>query len=233
MRFVGSYDAILFDAGDTLLRPEPSFSEALGGLLRARGVAVPDGRQDRIEEALVSAIGRLKEDGRSFSTSHEESRGFWTGLYAAVLADLGVPDGDGALARYLYGEFSKPERYALFPDTLPALRELSVRGFRLGVLSNFEAWLADILALRGVSPLLECTVISGVEGVEKPDERIFRTALDRLGLAPERVLYVGDNVRLDIEPALGLGMGALLIDRWDRHPGLPRIQSLEQIGGIL
>lgn len=227
------YDAVLFDAGDTLLRPEPSFSEALGGLLRARGVDVPDGRQERVEEALVAAVGRLKDDGRSFSTSHEESRSFWMGLYAAVLADLGVPDPGGDLAAYLYREFSRPERYALFPDVLPALRELRARGYRLGVLSNFERFLLEVLELRGVAPLLECSVVSGIEGVEKPDERIFRCALDRLGLAPARVCYVGDSPTVDIEPALALGMGAVLVDRHGRHPGLPGIESLEQIAAFV
>ena len=68
------------------------------------------------------------------------------------------------------------------------------------------------------APLLPTRVISGVEGVEKPDPRIFRLALERRARRPEEVVYVGDNPDFDIEPTAALGMFPVLIDRRGRHP---------------
>ena len=61
-------------------------------------------------------------------------------------------------------------------------------------------------------------VISGIEGVEKPDPRIFRLALERAACARDAV-YVGDNPEFDIVPTAALGMFPVLIDRRGRHPG--------------
>jgi FMN phosphatase YigB (HAD superfamily) len=58
-------------------------------------------------------------------------------------------------------------------------------------------------------------VFSGLEGVEKPDPRIYEIALERAGnIAPEETLHIGDSMRKDYEPAKSIGMHALLLDRF-------------------
>ena len=57
-------------------------------------------------------------------------------------------------------------------------------------------------------------VFSGLEGVEKPDTRIYEIALERAGVAPEEVLHTGDSMRKDYVPAKNVGMHALLLDRF-------------------
>jgi FMN phosphatase YigB (HAD superfamily) len=61
-------------------------------------------------------------------------------------------------------------------------------------------------------------VISGLEGVEKPDPRIYELALARAGLPADEVAYVGDNPEFDVVPPAALGMFPVLIDRRERHP---------------
>jgi putative hydrolase of the HAD superfamily len=232
------YDAVLFDAGETLLRPEPSFPQLIVELLRRKGVEVDHDEPAWIERAL-GTVFRAMDDlvaGRAqFSTSAERSRAFWSEIYTRLLAELGVDDSDGALATYLYDEFSKPEHYALFPDALPALRELRALGYTLGIISNFETWLSTLLERLGVLPLMEVVVVSGDEGIEKPDPEIFRRALDRLGLEADRAVYVGDNPRIDVVPARELGMGGILVDRRGVHAGFDgtRIRSLEQVAAVI
>jgi len=232
------YDVVLFDAGETLLRPEPSFPQLIIELLRRRGVTVEHDEPAWIEHALGTvfrAMDDLVTDRAQFSTSLERSRAFWSQIYARLLAELGVNDPDGSLAAYLYSEFSNPEHYALFPDALPALRELRALGYTLGIVSNFEAWLETVLERLDVLPLLEVVVVSAHEGIEKPDPEIFHRALTRLAVSPERVVYVGDNPRIDVAPALELGMGSILVDRRGVHAGFEglRVRSLEQVASLL
>ena len=233
------YDVVLFDAGETLLRPEPSFPELVVRLLRARGVTVTHDEPAWINTALSSvfrAMDDLVVNREQFSTSGERSRAFWTALYGRLLVELDVHDPDAAHARYLYEEFSNPKHYALFPDAMPALRELIAAGYTLGIVSNFEAWLVTLLERLAVAPLMSVVVVSGVEGIEKPDLEIFKRALDRLDTTPDRAVYVGDNPRIDIAPALAAGMGAVLVDRRGAHDGFrdaPIARSLEQLPALI
>jgi putative hydrolase of the HAD superfamily len=105
----------------------------------------------------------------------------------------------------------------------------------LGVISNYEAWLEDLLSDLGLSDLLPVRVISGVEGVEKPDPAIFRLALDRVGVPAAEVVYVGDVPDFDYEPAAAIGMFPVLIDRRDRHPGFAgaRVTDLRELPALL
>jgi putative hydrolase of the HAD superfamily len=124
-----------------------------------------------------------------------------------------------------------PQHYALFDDALPILRALRDGGYKLGVVSNFEAWLEGLLTSLEVMPALDTLVVSGVEGIEKPDAKIFRVALERLNVQPERACYVGDSPTFDVEPARSVGMEAFLIDRHGRHDPArwPVIRSLAEL----
>jgi putative hydrolase of the HAD superfamily len=112
---------------------------------------------------------------------------------------------------------------------------LEARGLRLGIVSNFEEWLERLLEVVGVTRFFDVRVISGREGVEKPDPKIFLLALDRAGVGPEHSAYVGDNVHFDIEPAAEVGMLPVLLDRRGRYPdhdGI-RITTMSQLPGVL
>lgn len=58
-------------------------------------------------------------------------------------------------------------------------------------------------------------MFSGLEGIEKPDPRIYKIALERAGnIAPEETLHIGDSIRKDYIPAKSVGMQAILLDRF-------------------
>jgi putative hydrolase of the HAD superfamily len=236
---VRRYDVVLFDAGETLLRPDPSFPELIVRLLERRHVAVEHDEPEWIERALQTvfqAMDDLVVNREQFSTSTERSRAFWEEIYTRLLGELRVDDPDGVLATYLYDEFSNPKHYALFPDAMPALRELAATGYTLGIVSNFEEWLTILLERLGVLELMSVVVVSGREGIEKPDTEIFRRALDRLTATAERAVYVGDNPRIDVAPALAMGMGAVLVDRRGVHDavsGATVVRSLEQVPSVI
>lgn len=228
-------DIVFFDAGETLLRPYPSFPVLFARTLGAHGIELD---AQEVEPVLYGRVRDLvavaEEAGVTNPTlSDDASRRMWTHLYRRCLDDLGVRNAD--LADELYDVFSSSSSYRLFDDALPTLRRLSSDGYRLGLISNFEGWLEEMLVEMEVGHLFDVTVISGLEGVEKPDVRIFELAVERARIEPSAGVHVGDLVAMDVEPARAAGLNAVLIDRHGRHgdAGCPTISSLEELPGLL
>ena len=111
------------------------------------------------------------------------------------------------------------------------LDALAATGVRLACVSNSDGRAEETLAACGVRAGLEFVVDSHLVGVEKPDPRIFHLALQRLGVAPERAVYVGDIVSVDHAGSRAAGMAFTLIDpRGDyAPPGVAAIASITDL----
>jgi len=229
-----SLRAVLFDAGETLVHPAPSFPELFARVLALRG---HERSPDAVVEASRTVFHRFSEAARDndlWTTSPERSERFWKGVYRTMLEELGL-GADDDLRDLLYATFTDPSNYALFDDVPDALDALEGHGLALGIVSNFEAWLEDLLGALGVRERFPVRVISGTAGVEKPDARIFALALERIGMDAAEVAYVGDNPEFDVEPARALGMTPVLIDRRGRFPSADciRISDLRDLAAAV
>ena len=229
--------AVFFDAGETLLYPHPSFAELFAEVLRGEGHVVDPAR---VREVVSAYSARFTDtvvsgEGRLWSTSPGRSRSMWRGIYEAFFQELGIDGDHDRLFDALYERFTDVSSYRLHPDALPVLDRLTETDLVLGLISNFEEWLQRLLEVLEVRQYFDVTVISGVEGVEKPDPRIFRIALERAGVSPEESVYVGDHPFFDVEAARRVGMVPVLIDRRGRHPEVEalRITSLEDLPGAI
>ena len=230
-------ELVFFDAGDTILRPHPSFAELFARVCRDEGREVKasdvQAIKDRIAPHLIDlAPGEEELEAISYfgsSGSEEESRRFWRYLYRRFLAELQIDD--EPLADRLLEVFSHSGSYKLFDDVLPAFDELHSNGLRLGLISNFEGWLEELLVELEVGHLFDTKVISGVDGVEKPDPAIYELALQRAGVPASAALHVGDSPVMDVEPARSIGLHVVLLDRLNRYPEVdcPKITSLEDL----
>ena len=225
---------MLFDAGETLVHPAPSFPELFSRVLAREGhVRAPE----EVVAASATVFHRFSEAARDrdlWTTSPERSARFWKGVYELMLDALELPGRDG-LRDTIYATFTDLGNYALFDDVPPALDALSPSGAILGVVSNFEAWLEDLLARLGVRDRFPVRVISGAVGIEKPDPAIWELAFARAGVTPEETAYVGDNPEFDVWPAEALGMTPVLIDRRGRFPNHAgaRITDLRDLAATL
>lgn len=211
---------IFFDAGETLLHAQPTFADLFARTLRDAGHDVtPEALHERMH-VIADRFSASAAVGDRWTTTLADSRRFWFDTYAAVLASLDV-EPSAELAERLYATFTDTGNYAAFPDVLPTLDALVAAGYRLGLISNFEAWLERLLVDLDLARFFEVQVISGLEGVEKPDAAIFERALARAGVAAGESAYVGDSPEFDVRPSSALGMRAFLIDRRDRHEAGP------------
>ena len=221
-------DCVLFDAGDTLLAPAPSFQGRFMAVAAEHGLPLEEAAVDAaIAEAMRAA------DWPSDWTDPATQRGFWVGFYRKVLAALGHQDDGLEVAEALFAAFSDPAGYRLFDDVRPALDALAGRGVTLGVVSNFEPWLEDVLALQGVDHLFAAVAISGKLGVAKPDPEIFRVALKEAGAEPEATVHVGDQPVNDVAAARAVGITPVLIDRYGRHPDPDGVHRVEDLPGLV
>jgi len=167
-----------------------------------------------------------------------------TGLEKAWWANLveAVFDGLGSFPRFdqffdeIFERFRGRESWRAYDDVAPALTELKRRGFRLGVISNFDSRLYDVLRACSLDHFFDSVHISTRVGAAKPDPAIFRAAVNHYAVEARRAWHVGDSLREDVEGAMAAGVNAILLDRGDRfaeHAPAPRITSLEQVSALL
>lgn len=227
---------VFFDAGETLLRPYPSFAELFASTAAAHGVDIEVEDVNAVRKRIAPFLLELAEDSGVDQPSllPERSYDFWGYVYRRFLLELGIED--EALVKRLFTVFSDSASYKLYDDSLPTLIELQNRGYRLGLISNFEGWLEKLLIELEVGHLFDTTVISAVEGVEKPDPAIYELALARAGAEAARSAMVGDSPANDVEPSAGVGMVPVLLDRSGNHGavnGCEKVSSLEDLPDLL
>ena len=100
-------------------------------------------------------------------------------------------------------------------DTVATLEALRSAGKKLGVITNGPIdWQSRKLRTLGLERYFDEVIISDAVGMAKPDARIFKLALDRLGVDAESAMYVGDHPQIDIAGARGAGLAAA----WKRVP---------------
>jgi putative hydrolase of the HAD superfamily len=91
------------------------------------------------------------------------------------------------------------------PGALETAAVLRRRGLELAVVSNWDVGLTELLEQIGAASLFGAIVTTAEAGAPKPDPAVFRLALDRLGVRPERALHVGDEPE-DAKGAAAAGM---------------------------
>jgi len=162
----------------------------------------------------------------------------------SLAVELGLPDDklEAAIAA-LALLFRSDGWGTIVPGSIEGLRALAATGVRLGVVSNADGSVERRLRSEGVlqvgpGPGVEVEVVidSGAVGAAKPDPRIFRFALDALGLEPDEVVHVGDSVAMDVVGALAAGVTPLHLDPFGDCPGGPEhdhIRSLAELADRL
>ncbi len=116
-------------------------------------------------------------------------------------------------------------RAELIPGAAEMLRTLAGRGYRIGLVADGPAaTFRNVLTQHGLIHFFTAMAISEEVGVSKPDPRMFRTALDALGV-PEseygRVVMVGNHLGRDIKGANALGLVSVLLQWSPRRSKVP------------
>jgi putative hydrolase of the HAD superfamily len=204
-----SLRAVLFDVDFTLCRPGPELSaERYARIAERHGVTLDVERYDEVREAAVLNLKRHPE------LLHDDS--IWHRFTEEIFIGMGGPEeiASGCATEIEQG-WEVSENFELFEDALPVLEELRAAQLRIGLVSNGIRDLVEFVAHHRLD--VDAIVDSRTHGRVKPHPTIFQAALERLGVAAEEAVMVGDSLAEDVEGARALGMRAILIDREERH----------------
>jgi putative hydrolase of the HAD superfamily len=199
--------AVFFDAGNTLIRMDAA---AIAGALARHGVAVtPTDVQHAEWRARVRLDASLVP---GTSTEHPDT-GHRYLVYLLEELEVRDPTIVTAVATWRRG-YNPP--LGLWTATEPGAAEglMLARdsGLRTAVISNSNGAVAEILERLDLARHLDFVIDSSVVGVEKPDPRIFRLALERASLEPDEVAYIGDLYTIDVLGARAAGLRAVLMN---------------------
>lgn len=202
-------DAVFFDAVGTLLHPVEQVARTYHDAAMRQGVDIDEAIiRQRLREVFAKQERIDQESGWRTSETREVDR--WRGIVRETLRE--VPRPDECLFQ-LWEHYRRPESWITHPETRATLADLRHHGLVLGMASNFDARLAEIVAAKpDLEPLSERLVISSLIGWRKPAGEFFAHVIATAGCAPERTLHIGDDQRNDIEGARAAGLRTCLFD---------------------
>ena len=197
--------AVSFDAAGTLL--ENHYRPGKFARACAEEVGVYASEAD---ERVYQSLLRLRiEDFWRANRARERVAvdAFWLELTSDWLGQIGSdPAVAPQLVKVAQVQMTQSDRwFKVFEDVLPALNHLDSLGIPALVLSNWDRSLHDILEGKGLAGRFKRVVASLEEGFEKPDPRIFQALIKPLGLKPEEVMHIGDDVGDDFNGGMDAG----------------------------
>jgi phosphoglycolate phosphatase len=186
------YEGVVFDLDGTLIDSVPDLTDAVNRLLAAAGK------------------GPLPEDEVKLMVGD----GVATLVARAFAAAGGAPDGDIAphVARFIADyEKNAAIRTRPWPNVMETLERLRQSGVRLAVCTNkVRSATVNILDALDMAQAFDAVVGCDDTPAPKPDPRHVLVTLERLGVSPERAVYVGDSPN-DVVAAKAAGVACIVV----------------------
>lgn len=200
--------AVLFDLDDTLWPVAP--------VIRHAEMALHDWLAQHAPQVTQQfSVEQLQQKRRALIPSDARFQyDLWALRHTAlqqVLLEVGEDHrkADSAMQVFAHAR----NRVTLYEDVQPGLQRLGQQ-VRLGSISN---GFADLQAI-GLAGHFEVSLAAHQFGCAKPDPRIFLAACDALDLPPEQIMFVGDDLLLDVQAAQQVGMQGIWMQRAAEMP---------------
>lgn len=198
---------VLFDFGNTLFAHAP-LALTIGASARRLGLRIDDDDVADLAHRIDSAAMSPDELAHPRDLDPTVWRQRWQILY-------GMADEFGhGLGEAINASMHAPDEWIPYPRAATTLRSLHQHGLAVGIVSNTGWDVRTAFAEHEMAGDITSFTLSYEAGFVKPDQRIFETACESLGLAPEQVAMVGDDPRAD-SGAVRAGIRTLLL------PALP------------
>jgi len=210
---------LIFDLGNTLMYMDGEWEAVLaqggrdlGEFLADQGFSVDPAQFGTDYLSLRRALWlRSREEQVEYTADY---------ALVTLLAQLGYEDVSEELVERAVNTFFSFEetRWHAYPDSEAILRELSERGYRLGLLSNatYDPLIQRLVDRGGLRRWLDVALSSAGVGIRKPRAEVFQKVLDQWGFSPSEAMMIGDMLQFDILGAHNAGMKGILA-AWDLY----------------
>lgn len=198
---------IFFDVGYTLNYPVSGdwlFNEKFYGLA---GDKLDRYSPAEIQSAKKKSLAWLDRH-HQLQTVEEECRQF-IHFYADISEALALGLTEEQVQELARDRSCNMNNYAAYPDTERVLKELG-KSFRLGIISDTWPSIWQKLDSIGVTGYFSTFTFSYLLGTFKPDERMYRDALDQCGVPAEETVFIDDSLE-NLAGAKRLGITPILI----------------------
>jgi putative hydrolase of the HAD superfamily len=224
-----SVRTLLLDAGGVLVRP--SFTRVARALL-------DQGVRARPEDLAGAEVLARKDMDRPPAPGPPEAERRTFAYFDMVLERAGIAPGaatDAALLELKRYHHDHNLWEDVFEGVRPSLARFREAGLRLAVVSNANGTVQRLFERLDLARFFDVIVDSQVEGLEQPDPRLFRLALERVGGAAGEALHVGDIYHVDVVGARAAGLRVVLVDEGGLNPqaDCPRVRSLAELAAHL
>ena len=210
----GKIKMVFFDAAGTLFNVRGSVGEIYACQALQYGKQVAPSALQRafvrqFRQQPPMAFGR----GLNASERLSQEKQWWRKLVQEVFAGLGEFPQFEDYFEEVFDFFRTAAAWELGADTKATLTALKQHGLRVGVISNFDSRLYDVLRTLELLAYFDSIHISTEVGAAKPEAAIFAAALQANHLTAPQALHIGDSFREDVQGAQAAGLRAIWLQR--------------------
>ena len=227
---MSKFNTISLDAADTLFYIKKGLGDTYNGVLKKYA--------DNYDSKNISASFKkhfsnrkgLSFQGLSGDKLYSAERDWWHCLVKDMFSELGMFDRFEDYFDDLYNHF-KFDAWEIYDDTIPFLKELKNRNYKIIITSNFDSRIYNVCDGFGISEYIDYFTISSKSGCAKPTKEFFMKSLKNSNSNIENTIHVGDNPELDYKAEKKIGLKAFLIDRENKSNEQYIIDSLISLLG--
>jgi putative hydrolase of the HAD superfamily len=225
--------ALFFDAVGTLFHVKGSVGEVYGRVASRHRPEIDSAALDAAFREVFATSKPLRFPNLTGAHLHQIETQWWYDVVYKVFGRFDVLLDFDEYRRDIYEVFRGAGGWELYPETHDTLAALRGRGYRLAVVSNFDSRLPDVLAALGIGELFDDITFATAHGLAKPDPELFRVPLQRLDLAPEAVVHVGDHMEEDVAGSRAVGLRPILVSRDGRRLPSVDLQTIRTLDELL